>query len=51
MKGSRITATICTALAGGAFIGVLTGASHQLALAIPLTILAIVLFNKKTFKA
>lgn len=51
MRGSRITATICTAMAGASFAGVLTGATHQLAIALPLTILAIVLYNKKTFKA
>jgi len=51
MKGSRITATICTALAGAAYAGVITGATHQLAIALPLTLLAVVLFNKKTFKA
>jgi len=51
MKGSRITATICLIIAGPSLAGVLIGATHQLAIAIPLLILSVVLFNKKTFKA
>lgn len=49
MKGSKILGFVCAAMAAAAFVGYLSGATHQLALAIPLTILAIVLLSRKTF--
>lgn len=50
MKGSRITGRICAVVAAVSFIGYATGATHQLAIAIPCATLALVLLSPKAFK-
>lgn len=50
MKGSRITGRICAVVAAVSFIGYASGATHQLAIAIPCATLALVLLSPKAFK-
>lgn len=49
MKGSKILGFVCAIMAVTAFAGYMSGAKHQIAPAILLGILSVILFSRKTF--